>query len=41
MIHKKAQQIAADLRSKARIEYIDAEIKRSVESDRPGGQPKQ
>ncbi len=41
MIHKKAQQIAADLRGKAQIEYIDAEIKRSMESDRPGAPPKQ
>jgi peptidyl-prolyl cis-trans isomerase C len=41
MIHNKAQQIAADLRGKAQIEYIDAEIKRSVESDRSGAPPKQ
>jgi peptidyl-prolyl cis-trans isomerase C len=40
MIHNKAQQIAADLRGKAQIEYIDAEIKRSVESDRSGAPPK-
>src|SRR5262245_49066777 len=41
MIHRKAQQIAADLRGKAQIEYIDPEIKRSVESDRTGALPKQ
>ena len=41
MIHKKAQQIATDLRGKAQIEYIDPEIKRSIESERPGARPKQ
>lgn len=35
-IHEKAKQVATDLRSKAQIEYIDPEIKKSVESDRPG-----
>src|SRR5262245_38916181 len=35
MIHKKAQQVAADLRGKAQIEYIDPELKRSLESERP------
>ena len=41
MIHQKAQQIATDLRGKAQIEYIDPEIKRSVESERAGARPKQ
>ena len=41
MIHQKAQQIAADLRGKAQIEYIDPEIKRSMESERAGARPKQ
>ena len=41
MIHQKAQQIAADLSGKAQIEYIDPEIKRSIESERPGARPKQ
>jgi peptidyl-prolyl cis-trans isomerase C len=41
MIHKKAQQVAADLRGKAQIEYIDPELKRSLESERPGARPKQ
>src|SRR5262249_53200619 len=40
MIHRKAQQIAADLRGKAQSEYIDPEIKRSVDSDRTGALPK-
>jgi peptidyl-prolyl cis-trans isomerase C len=40
MIHQKAQQIAADLRGKAQIEYIDPEIKRSMESERAGARPK-
>ena len=41
MIHKKAQQIAGDLRGKAQIEYIDPEIKSSVENERAGARPKQ
>src|SRR5262245_59854343 len=41
MINKKAQQIATDLRGKAQIEYIDPEIKRSMESERLGARPKQ
>jgi peptidyl-prolyl cis-trans isomerase C len=41
MIHQKAQQIATDLRGKAQIEYIDPEIKRSMESERTGARPKQ
>src|SRR5262245_3057121 len=41
MIHRKAQQVAADLRGKAQIEYIDPELKRSLESERPGARPKQ
>jgi peptidyl-prolyl cis-trans isomerase C len=41
MIHQKAQQVAADLRGKAQIEYIDPEIKRSMESEGVGARPKQ
>jgi peptidyl-prolyl cis-trans isomerase C len=41
MIHKKAQQVAADLRGKAQIEYIDPELRRSLESERTGARPKQ
>ena len=41
MIHKKAQQIAGDLRGKARIEYIDPEIKSAMEKERSGVRPKQ
>jgi peptidyl-prolyl cis-trans isomerase C len=41
MIHKKAQQIAGDLRGKARIEYIDPEIKSAMEKERAGARPKQ
>jgi len=40
LIHQKAQQIAGDLRGKAQIEYIDPEIRRSVESERAGARPK-
>jgi peptidyl-prolyl cis-trans isomerase C len=41
MIHKKAQQIAGDLRGKAQIEYIDPEIKSAIETERSGSRPKQ
>ena len=41
MVHQKAQKIATDLRGKAQIEYIDPDIKRSVENDRAGARPKQ
>jgi peptidyl-prolyl cis-trans isomerase C len=41
MMHQKAQQIAADLRGKAQIEYVDPEIKKSVESEKAGPAPKQ
>ena len=41
MIHKRAQQVAADLRGKAQIEYIDPELKRALESARTGARPKQ
>lgn len=41
MIHQRAQRIATDLRGKAQIEYIDPEIKRSMESERAGARPKQ
>ena len=41
MIHRKAQQVASELRGKAQIEYIDPEIKKSVESDRRPAAPKQ
>jgi peptidyl-prolyl cis-trans isomerase C len=41
MIHKRAQLVAADLRRKAQIEYIDPELKRSQESERFGARPKQ
>jgi peptidyl-prolyl cis-trans isomerase C len=37
IIHHKAQQIAAALRGRAQIEYIDADIRRSVEAERPAG----
>jgi peptidyl-prolyl cis-trans isomerase C len=41
MIHKKAEQVAADLRVKAQIEYIDPELKRTMASERAGVRPKQ
>jgi len=34
MIHQKAQQIATDLRGKAQIEYIDPEIRQSMQAER-------
>jgi peptidyl-prolyl cis-trans isomerase C len=43
MIHRKAQELASSLRDKATIEYVDADIKKQVESEqKPGApQPKQ
>jgi peptidyl-prolyl cis-trans isomerase C len=40
MIHHKTQQAVADLRKDARIEYVDPEIRKSVDSERPGAAPK-
>jgi peptidyl-prolyl cis-trans isomerase C len=34
MIHRKAQEIAASLREKAQLEYVDEEIKRQVEGEK-------
>ncbi len=34
MIHRKAQEVATDLRSKAELEYIDAEIKAQVDGEK-------
>ena len=39
MMHRKAQEIAAGLRGKAQIEYVDAEIKQQVESEKAPGAP--
>jgi peptidyl-prolyl cis-trans isomerase C len=33
MVHRKAQEVAAGLREKAKLEYVDAEIRKQVESD--------
>jgi peptidyl-prolyl cis-trans isomerase C len=41
MIHRKAQEIAVGLRGKAQIEYIDPEIRSSMEKERAGAPPKQ
>jgi peptidyl-prolyl cis-trans isomerase C len=43
MIHRKAQEVAASLRDSAQVEYLDAEIKKQVETERqPGARaPKQ
>jgi peptidyl-prolyl cis-trans isomerase C len=40
MIHQKAQEIAGELRGKAQIEYIDPEIRKSVESELQPAAPK-
>ncbi len=37
LVHKKAQEVAGDLRGKAKIEYVDAEIKKQVEESAKGG----
>lgn len=34
MIHRKAQEVATSLREKAKLEYIDAEIKKQIESEK-------
>jgi peptidyl-prolyl cis-trans isomerase C len=40
MIQRKAQEIASQLRDKAKLEYIDPDIKKQVEAEqRPGAQP--
>ncbi len=39
MIHRKAQEIAASLRGKATIEYVDPAIKQQVESEKQSGAP--
>ena len=43
MIHQKAKGIATDLRSKAQIEYIDPEIKKTVDGEKASetSKPKQ
>jgi peptidyl-prolyl cis-trans isomerase C len=37
MIHRKAQEVAASLRGSAQVEYLDAEIKKQVESEKQPG----
>ncbi len=39
MMHRKAQEIAADLRGKAQIEYVDPAIKEQVEREKVPGTP--
>jgi peptidyl-prolyl cis-trans isomerase C len=34
MIHRKAQEVAASLRAKAQLEYVDAEIKAQIDQER-------
>ena len=36
-MHKKALEIATDLRAKAKVEYVDAEIKKQIEEQAKGG----
>jgi peptidyl-prolyl cis-trans isomerase C len=37
MIHRKAQEVAASLRGSAQVEYLDAEVKKQVESEKQPG----
>jgi peptidyl-prolyl cis-trans isomerase C len=37
MIHQKAQQLATQLRGKAKIEYFDPEIRKSLEGEQAAG----
>lgn len=39
MMHRKAQEIAAGLRGKAQIDYVDPEIKKQVETEKAPGAP--
>lgn len=39
MIHRKAQEIAASLRGKAKIDYVDPEIKKQVDTEAKPGAP--
>jgi peptidyl-prolyl cis-trans isomerase C len=39
MIHRRAQEVAASLRDSAEIEYLDAQIKEQVDSERQAGAP--
>lgn len=39
MMHRKAQEVAASLRGKANIEYVDPAIKQQVESEKAPGAP--
>lgn len=34
LVHRKAQEVAAGLREKAKLEYVDAEIKKQVDSEK-------
>jgi len=40
MVHRKAQEIATDLRTKATVEYVDPEIKKQVDAENAQTQPK-
>ena len=41
MVHQKAQGVVAELRGKAKIDYLDAEVKRQVDDEKAaGGRPK-
>ena len=41
MVHQKAQQIGAELRGKAKIEYIDEQVKKAIEDEKAqAAQPK-
>lgn len=39
MMHRKAQEVATTLRGQAKIEYLDADIKKQVESEQAPGAP--
>lgn len=43
MVHRKAQEVATDLRNKAKVEYVDPEIKKQVDAEKnqTGTPPKQ
>jgi peptidyl-prolyl cis-trans isomerase C len=41
MVHKKAQDTVTDLRNKAKVEYVDPEIKKQVDAEKTQAAPKQ
>jgi peptidyl-prolyl cis-trans isomerase C len=41
LVHRKAQEVAKGLRAAAKVEFLDADIRRQVEAEQAGAKPKQ